>query len=459
MNTPLKRWPGTNRALAASASLGLALLVASCGGGGGGGNGPGSTELNLVIGNSLPLTGDSSELGSSGQKASRLAVEQIRSAIDKAGADHTVTVAQQDQGADTETAVAAAKTLVNEDHATCLTGPWTPDALLETAKTIAIPSKVLEVSPIAAGKDVTELSDHDLVDSTALPESVEGEAISKAIEEDLGGVQGNTVNVAASNDTYGDSLAQSFIEAWQDQDGTVGGPVVLAPPPLSSSPTSGSTTTGTSGFSSAYSAQASQVTTGNPDAILLIDDPAGFAQLATALPSAFGWNPATAWGSDQLVSPGLPDQVGADVMGEMRAVAPGSPQGEEPTTAFVHDCASAQPRSVKLAPFAAQEFDATVLCYLAAVAAGSTDGQKMADELIDITAPGGEEFSWQQLPEAVKALEDGKDIDYTGASGPIDMDVHGNPTNGVFDIYRYTSDGSLEVAGEVPVSKPNPATP
>jgi branched-chain amino acid transport system substrate-binding protein len=119
---------------------------------------------------------------------------------------------------------------------------------------------------------------------------------------------------------------------------------------------------------------------------------------------------------------------------------------------------AAAPHGVKLAPFAAQEFDATVLCYLAAVAAGSTDGQKMADKLIDITAPGGDQFSWQQLPDAIKALEDGKDIDYTGASGPIDMDVHGNPTSGVFDLYRYTS-GGLEVVGEVSVSKPNPATP
>jgi branched-chain amino acid transport system substrate-binding protein len=456
MNTPLKRWPGTNRALAASASLGIAVLVASCGGSGGEGNGPGSTKLNLVIGNSLPLRGDSSELGSSGEKASKLALARIKAAIGEADADHTVTTVQQDQGADTDEAVGAAKALVNDDHATCLTGPWTPDALLETAKVVAIPSKVLEISPISAGKDVTELNDHDLVDSTALPESVEGDAISKAIERELGGVQGNTVNVAASNDTYGDSLAQNFIEAWQGQDGTVGGQVVLAPPPLSSSSTSGSTTT--SG-TSAYSAQASQVTSGSPDAILLIDDPAGFAQLAPALSSAFGWNPATAWGSDQLVSPGLPEQVGADVMAEMRALAPGSPQGEGPTTAFVHEFKSAQPKSVKLAPFAAQEFDATVLCYLAAVAAGSTDGQKMADKLIDITAPGGEVFTWQQLPEAIKALEDGKDIDYTGASGPIDMDVHGNPTDGVFDIYRYTSDGGLEVAGEVPVSKPNPAIP
>ena len=110
------------------------------------------------------------------------------------------------------------------------------------------------------------------------------------------------------------------------------------------------------------------------------------------------------------------------------------------------------------APYAAQEFDATVLCYLAAVAAGSTDGQKMADHLIDITAPGGDQFTWQQLPDAIKALEDGKDIDYTGASGPIDMDVHGDPTAGVFDIYRYSGNG-LKVAGEIPAEKPNPVTP
>jgi branched-chain amino acid transport system substrate-binding protein len=112
---------------------------------------------------------------------------------------------------------------------------------------------------------------------------------------------------------------------------------------------------------------------------------------------------------------------------------------------------------VRLAPFAAQEFDATVLCYLAAVAAGSTDGQEMADELIDITAPGGDQLSWQELPDAIKTLEDGEDIDYTGASGPIDMDVHGEPTAGVFNVYRYSPE--LTTVGEVSVSKPNPAAP
>ena len=323
--------------------------------------------------------------------------------------------------------------------------------MAQVAQNVAIPTKVLQISPVATGDDVAELSDHDLVVSTALPVSLEGDALSKAIEAALGGAAGHSVNVAASNDTYGDTVTQDFIESWQGKDGTVGDQIVLAAPPLSSS-------TSSSGASSVYSSQATQITGGSPDAVLLIVDPTRFAQLVPALSSSQGWDPASAWGSDQLVSPGLPDEVGAGEIEAMRALAPGAPTGEEPTSAFVRDFNSASPRDVKLAPYAAQQFDATILCYLAAVAAGSTEGQEMADKLIDITAPGGTEYSWQQLPEAIKALEDGEDIDYTGASGPVDMDVNGNPTSGVFDIYRYTS-GALEVVGEVPVEKPNPATP
>lgn len=428
------------------------LGVTACGGGGGGaGNGPGSKQLNLVIGDSLPLSGASKALGDSGAKASELAVDQVKRAVEEANADHTVRVVEEDQGGHADTAVDSAKKLVNGDGASCVTGPWSSDAVAETAHDVAIPSKVLEISPVAASEDVVELSDHDLIDSTALPVSLEGGALSTAIERDLGGAQGFTVNVAASDDTYGDAITQDFIEAWQDNDGTVGGQVVLAPPPLSSSGSSSSS-------SSAYSAQASQLASGSPDAVLVIDDLNGFALFGPALASSYGWDPATGWGSDQLVSPGLPDEVGSEVVEGMRALAPGAPKGEAPTSAFVQSFKAAAPHGVKLAPFAAQEFDATVLCYLAAVAAGSTDGQKMADKLIDITAPGGDQFSWQQLPDAIKALEDGKDIDYTGASGPIDMDVHGNPTSGVFDLYQYTA-GGLEVVGEVSVSKPNPATP
>jgi branched-chain amino acid transport system substrate-binding protein len=437
MNTSLRGWTNTRLPVAAAACSALALGLAACGGGSGGGNGPGSKPLHLVIGNALPLTGTSKDLGAAGEKASQLAVDQIKRAVGQADADHTIRIVNEDQGADSNAAVDSAKRLVNSDGATCLTGPWSPDAVMRVAKDVAIPAKTLEISPVSVGGDVANLSDHDLIDSTALPESLEGSALSQAIGGELGGEQGHTVNVAASNDTHGDTIRQDFVDAWQGQDGTIGGQVALTPLQLST--------------------QASQITAGSPDAVLLIDDLSGFSQLAPALSSSFSWNPGTSWGSDQLVNPGLPDLVGPQTVSGMRALAAGAPRGEDASSAFVRDFTSAQPHNVKLAPFAAQEFDATVLCYLSAVAAGSTDGQQMADELIDITAPGGDEFSWQQLPDAIKALEDGKDIDYTGASGPIDMDVHGNPTAGVFDVYQYTPD--LEAVGEVSVSKPNPVTP
>jgi ABC-type branched-subunit amino acid transport system substrate-binding protein len=430
-------------AIAASASLVLILGLSACGGGGGG-NGPGSKQLNLVIGNSLPLSGSSKALGDSGEKASQLALDQIKKAAETAGADHTVRVVEQDQGGNTDSAVESAKKLVDTDRASCLTGPWSSYGVAQVAQEVAIPAKVLEIAPVATGDDVAELNDHDLVLSTALPVSLEGDALSKAIEEELGGVQGNSISVASTEDTYGDTLSQDFTDDWQGKDGTVSEHTVLSSTPLSTP--------------SAYSGQAYQMTSNSPDAILLIDNLNGFSQLAPALASNSSWDPSTAWGSDQLVSPALPKEVGANAINGMRALAPGAPQGEEPTSAFDQVFESASPHDVRLAPYAAQEFDATVLCYLAAVAAGSTDGQKMADKLIDITAPGGDEFTWQQLPDAIKALEDGKDIDYTGASGPLDMDVHGNPTSGVFAVYQYTS-GALKQVGEVSVEKPNPATP
>jgi branched-chain amino acid transport system substrate-binding protein len=431
MNTTMRRflWPVTVPA--------LILGLAACGGGGAGGNGPGPKSLDLVIGNVMPLSGGSKALGQSGEKASRVALAEINDAIQASGADHRIRLVNVDQGADADSAVASVESVVKGDGASCVTGPWSSQAVARSAQEVSIPARVLQISPVATGDDVADLDDHDLVDSTALPVSAEGEALARAIGRDVGGVEGHTANVAAAADPGLESLSQDFIQGWQDDGGTVGGPIALTSPPAT---------------------KAAQITAGEPEAVLLVDDATGFAELAPGLSSGIGWNPAIAWGNDQLVSPAIPAQVGAATVEGMRALAPGIPDRSELSTAFVDRFEAAPPQSVKIAPFAAQQFDATVLCYLAAVAAGSTDGQEMADELIDITAPGGTQYSWRQLPEAIKALEDGEDINYTGASGSVDMDVHGDPTNGVFDIFQYVS-GELRVVGEVPVTKPNPVGP
>jgi ABC-type branched-subunit amino acid transport system substrate-binding protein len=110
----------------------------------------------------------------------------------------------------------------------------------------------------------------------------------------------------------------------------------------------------------------------------------------------------------------------------VNSVAPPTAALGQESAAFDQLYDSARPTEVEQAPFAADAFDATILCYLAAVAAGSADGKEMALMLIDNTAPTGTEYSWQELPDAAKALEAGEDINYMGASGPIDMDENGD---------------------------------
>ena len=88
--------------------------------------------------------------------------------------------------------------------------------------------------------------------------------------------------------------------------------------------------------------------------------------------------------------------------------------------------------------------------------AGSTDGAKMAAEVRQISAPPGTKYTWEQLPAAIKALAGGDDIDYDGASGPIDMDRAGDASAGVYDLYRF-QDGKIKLFGEAQV--PAPAEP
>jgi branched-chain amino acid transport system substrate-binding protein len=253
--------------------------------------------------------------------------------------------------------------------------------------------------------------------------------------KDLGGAEGKKVNIGARNDSYGEGLAGTFSDAWESLGGSIGEEVIYDPEQPS------------------YNSEAAQITSGNPAAIVIIDFPETFVKVGPALQRTGAWDPTKAWGTDGLASSDLPGDVGVQIVNGMQGTAPGAPDQGEASTAFDTLYTGAEPTDVERQTFDAQNFDAVILCYLAAVHAGSTDGQQMADSLIDITAPGGTEYTWQQLPEAIEALQNGDDIDYTGASGALDLDENGDATAGVYDIYEYQGQ-NLEIVSEVPVGIP-----
>jgi ABC-type branched-subunit amino acid transport system substrate-binding protein len=415
----------------------LSFGIAACGdddddddGGGGGGE----TSLDLVIGDSLPLSGDLADFGPPGEKAADLAVAEIQAAIEEVGADHTVEIVHEDNGggADQQAAVQAARKLVDSDGATCITGAWASADTIPTAESVAIPEGVALVSPASTSDEITGLEDDGLVNRTAPPDSFQGPTLANYLDQELGGASGKTVNVGARNDSYGNGLAETFSTAWEELGGTVGETVIYD----TKLPN--------------YDSEADQITGGNPDAIVIVDFPETYNKVGPALVRA-GFDPGTTFVTDGLISGDLAEGAGVDAVAGLRGTAPGTPDKEDSTVAFDELYTSSEPTDVDRQTFDAQNFDAVVLCYLAAVAAGSTEGADIASTIQDVSAAPGDPYTWEELPEAIEALQNGDDIDYLGASGQVDMDENGDATAGVYDVYEFDDKGAPGEIDEVEV--------
>jgi ABC-type branched-subunit amino acid transport system substrate-binding protein len=82
----------------------------------------------------------------------------------------------------------------------------------------------------------------------------------------------------------------------------------------------------------------------------------------------------------------------------------------------------------------------------------------MKEEMQAVSGPPGDPFTFEQLADALTALADGEDIDYQGASGPIDWDDNGDPTAATYELWRFENQkivsartfdvGGDEVGGE-----------
>jgi ABC-type branched-subunit amino acid transport system substrate-binding protein len=406
------------RFLAAVAGLVLVLGVAACGGddddddGGGG-----EAQLDLVIGDSVPLTGDLAPFGPPGQKAADMAIGQINAAIQQTGAEHTVSIVHEDNETNPQAAVQVARKMVQSDGATCLAGAWASADSLPTAQSVTIPEGVLQISPASTSTELTTLEDDGLLNRVPPADNLQGPVLAQVIAEEVGGAQGKTINIGARNDSYGEAFTEALTQGFEELGGTVGEAVLYDPEQPS------------------FNSEAQQITSGNPDGIAIIDFPETFEKVGPALERTGAWDPNKAYITDGLASGDLVEALDP-LMNGFRGTAPGTPEAGAASQAFDALYQQSEPQNVERNTFDAQNFDAVTLCYLAAVAAGSTDGKEMADQLQDITGPPGTKYTWEQLPDAATALQNGEDIDFVGAAGEIDLDDNGDPEKGVYDVYR-----------------------
>jgi len=401
----------------------------------GGGSTGGETSLDLVIGVSLPLSGDLADFGPAGEKAADLALSEIEAAIEEAGVEHTVELAKEDNcgAADPQCAVQAQRKLATSDGASCIAGPWGSADTIPSGESVSVPEEVPLISPSATSDEITGLDDEGFVNRTSPPDSFQGPTLANFLDEELGGAEGKTVNIGARNDAYGTGLAETFSAAWEGLGGSIGEEVIYDIDIPS------------------YDTEAEQITSGSPDATVIIDFPETYNKVGPALVRTGNYDPGTTFVTDGLITD-LAD-AGEEAANGLRGTAPGVPDDETQAEAFDEAYKAFDPTNVDRLTFDAQNFDAVVLCYLAAVAAGSTEGADLAETIQTVSAPEGDPYTSEELPEAIEALQNGDDIDYQGASGALDLDDAGDATAGVYDIYEFKGTAP-EPVDEVEVAAP-----
>jgi ABC-type branched-subunit amino acid transport system substrate-binding protein len=404
-----------HRRLGTAVAVLAAMVALGACGSDSGGSGP--KKLDLKLGDLLPRTGFLEQFGEPSQQASDLAIDEIRKAAAKAGAQHKVTITHVDFRSDAKRAIELSTQLVDRGTS-CLVGPWGGVPITRVLKQVSIPRKVVQILPSASGDALSKAEDRGYLFRVVPPDRMQADALVELLDDTLHGARGKKVNVAALQSTYGKNLAAEFDDAWTGKGGKIGKRVLYR----ADQPT--------------FADEGNALASGDPDAWVFFDFAETYARLANDLVGRTDvkFSPRRAFGTDSLANPRLAS-ISPTASDGLRGVGVGAPKSGATAEEFDRRFTARGP--AKRQTFDAQEFDAVVLCYLSAVAAGSTSGKEMAKKVQAVSAPPGRKFTWMQLDQAVKALEAGQDIDYDGASGPIDLNHDGDPTAGVYDVYEF----------------------
>ncbi|TAL25390.1 MAG: amino acid ABC transporter substrate-binding protein [Frankiales bacterium] len=413
MVSPARSW----RMLAAISAS--ALVLAACGGGDDddtadpGANGDvAAGDGTLVIGSLLPQTGNLAFLGPPEFAGVELAIKEINEAGGVLGKDVTYIEgdsgdAQQDVANPTVDRLLAAK-------ADVIVGAASSGVSFTVIDKITSAGTVM-YSPANTSPKFTDYADKGLYFRTAPSDVLQGRILGETILAD-----GCTnVGILSLQDPYGEGLADNVGSTVTGGGGTLTPDAAVFYDPAASN----------------FDAQVNQVKAANPGCIVLI----GFEESAKVIQSMVAAGVGPQQKPLYLVDGNLGNALGEDLPAGVLEGTKGSLPGAEATEEFRKRLATVDP-GLKDFSYAAESYDAVITSALAAIAAGNDSGEAIAKELPGVTRD-GEKCS--TFADCIALLEDDKDIDYDGVSGPIELSDKGDPTSAIVGIYSYGPDNKL----------------
>lgn len=382
----------------------LSLVVAACGSDDDG-------DDTLKLGYILPSTGDLAFINEPMIGAVELAVQEINDA-----GIQSIEMISGDSGTNADVANTTADSLL-ADGVQGIIGAASSGISLSIIDKIT-GSGIPMISPSNTAPDFTTYNDDDLYFRTVTSDTLQGRVIADLVLED----GARNAMILYRNDAYGVALAETTERQLIDIGVESAGRLALDP--------QGST----------FTSEVQEVVAAGVDAVVLIAFDEGGRVIAQMIEAGITPENTAMYTPDGLASDDTWELVDPDdpsVVQGMRGTRPAPAEGAEST--FSDRFAEFKPGVDEL--FSSNSYDAVIIYALASLAADSTDAADFAPMINDVTR-GGTKCSL--YADCAQMIMDGTDIDYDGASGPLDFVDAGEPGIGTYELWEFDAEGKVQ---------------
>ena len=406
------------------------LALAACGGSGGGSASssaasPSSTKTGdgtLTIGTLLPQTGSLAFLGPPEFAGVDLAVQEINAA---GGVNGKPIVKIDGDSGDTSTNIAS--TTVDsqlQKGVDAIVGAASSSVSLTVIDKITS-AGVVQFSPANTSIKLSTYPDKGLYFRTAPPDTFQGAILGGLVQKD-----GHTTSaVLALQDAYGEGLANAFEKDYTAAGGQVVSKIIYDPKAAS------------------FEAEVGKTKAANPKSIVLIGFDESKKILQEMIKQGVGPDKVPLYLVDGNLSNTLAEGLPAGIMKGTKGTTPGAKASDE----FKKELLAVNPKLTDFS-YAPESYDAINMIALAAVRAKGDSGEQIAANLRAISGPNGDKCD--DFASCSKLLQEGKDVNYEGKSGPGDLNEVGDPAKATMGIYEFGADNKYTavdfITGDVP---------
>jgi branched-chain amino acid transport system substrate-binding protein len=315
-----------------------------------------------------------------------------------------------DSQCDPKAAVDAATKVVNVEQVVAIVGATCSGGTNAMAQSVTIPAGVVSVSDSATAPSITELKDNDLVFRVAPSDAYQGRVLA-GLAMDRGFTK---LALTYSNDDYNAGLAGAFEQSFKELGGEITAKQMHEPNKAS------------------YRSELATLANQPADALAMFAyyGGSGITIIRNSLENGLF---ETFLAADGMADTSVITQIGADTLRDHLFITlPGADTANPSYKAFAE--ALEQAGGDPTGPFIANGYDATFLIALAIEQAGSADRAKISEALRAVANPPGTVIRPGEWSVAKEAIAAGEDINYEGASGPVDFDENGDVA-GVYQLF------------------------